>query len=73
MMDKPLSGRILRRKRKREKNQARKDERVSLFVTIRMVRGEIPELVKHKPNNWLRDYIDSGCREFYHDETISWK
>lgn len=53
-----ISGRARKRRKKRAKNQARREERTALFVTIRMAKGEIPELVKHQPNHWLRRYVD---------------
>lgn len=56
-----ISGAARRRRKKRAKNQARKDERTALFVTIRMVKGFIPEWVKHLPNHRLRTYVDNGC------------
>jgi hypothetical protein len=56
-----ITGRAKRRRKKRAKNQARKDERTALFVTIRMVKGVVPELVKHKPNHWLRKYVENDC------------
>lgn len=56
-----ISGRARKRRKKRARNQARKDERTALFVTIRMIRGAVPELAKHKPNHWLRQYIENGC------------
>jgi hypothetical protein len=56
-----ISGKARRRRKKRAKNQARKDERTALYVTIRMAKGSIPEAIKGRPNHWLRDYVDRGC------------
>jgi hypothetical protein len=57
-----ISGKARRRRKKRAKNQARKDERTSLYVAIRMAKGVIPEWVKGRPNYWLRQYVDTGCQ-----------
>lgn len=56
-----ISGRARRRRKKRAKNQARKDERTAMYVAIRMVRGDIPEWVKGRPNHWLRTYVERNC------------
>jgi hypothetical protein len=57
-----ISGRARRRRKKRAKNQARKDERTALYVAIRMEKGAVPEWVKHMPNHRLKAYVDDGCR-----------
>lgn len=57
-----ISGKARRRRKKRAKNQARKDERTAMYVAIRMAKGTIPEWVKGRPNHWLRAYVDNGCQ-----------
>lgn len=49
------------RRRKKAKNKARREERIALYVAIRMQEGkQCPEYMKGMPNHMLRRYLETG-------------